>query len=137
MHSYDFAEMRIDGKSALPVYEQVKRAIKLAIFTGRLKNGDATASIRDLAQKLKLNPNTVLKAYGQLETEGFLTSRPGLGYFVSLDLSKTSREKGDLFESLASDFVARVLDLGYSREDLLRRIHDILGSTKSETERKI
>jgi DNA-binding transcriptional regulator YhcF (GntR family) len=70
------------------------------------------------------------------KNEGFLTSRPGLGYFVRLDLPKTGREKRDLFESLAADFVGRALELGYSRDDIMKRILHLLGPLKPVTSKE-
>lgn len=98
-----FFDIKIDAKSALPVYEQVKRAIKLTILSGHLNTGDQLTSIRELSQKLKINPNTILKVYYQLEVEGFIVSRPGAGYFVKVDYRKTQKEKREIFEELTSE----------------------------------
>ncbi len=71
--------VRIEADSALPVYEQIKGAIVLAILSGRLVQDDQVPSIRDLAARLKVNPNTVIKVYERLEAEGFLKTRAGSG----------------------------------------------------------
>jgi GntR family transcriptional regulator len=121
--------IRIDAQSALPVYEQVKRAIKLAILTGTLKDGEAVASIRDLAQRLQINPNTIIKIYGQLETEGFLASRPGLGYFVCFEFAGGGDDRNILFETLSEDFVHQAVGLGFTREDIQKQIDKIFDRT--------
>ena len=59
-------QVRIDAKSAVPVYEQIKQAIKLAILSGRLKDGDQLMTLRDMALKLTVNPNTIIMVYDQL-----------------------------------------------------------------------
>jgi GntR family transcriptional regulator len=115
----EFFEINVDVKSALPVYEQVKRAIKLAILSGRLAEGQKLMSLRELAQKLQINPNTIIKIYTQLEVEGYIYSRPGAGYFVRLDKVKIKKEKYELFEKESLDYISRVIELGYTFEDIL------------------
>ena len=120
-----FLHLKIDAKSALPVYEQVKRALKLAILSGDFKDGDRIPSIRDLALQLQINPNTVIKIYYQLEVEGFVASRPGLGYFVKLDREPLQRERRALFDSLAMDFVTKAVELGYSWDDIANAVSSL------------
>lgn len=114
-----FFEINVDVKSALPVYEQVKRAIKLAVLSGRLSEGQKLMSLRELAQKLQINPNTIIKIYTQLEVEGYIYSRPGAGYFVRLDKDRIKKEKYELFEKESLDYISRVIELGYTFEDIL------------------
>ena len=116
-------EIKVDVKSALPVYEQIKRAIKLVILSRRLKEGDQLMSIRELALKLQINPNTIIKVYYQLEIEGFVISRPGAGYFVKLDNTKLQKEKRTLFEQATDEYISKVTDMGYSLEDILQGIN--------------
>ena len=115
----EFFEINVDVKSPLPVYEQVKRAIKLAILAGRLSEGQKLMSLRELAMKLQINPNTIIKIYSQLETEGYIYSRPGAGYFVQLDKERIKTEKYELFEKESLDYISRVIELGYSFDDIL------------------
>lgn len=114
-----FFDIKVDVKSPLPVYEQVKRAFKLAVISGRLKEGDKVMSLRDLAMKLQINPNTIIKIYSQLEHEGYLYSRPGSGYFVKQDKKKVKKEKYELFEKETLDYISRVIEMGYSFDDIL------------------
>ncbi|MGB2907640.1 MAG: GntR family transcriptional regulator [Candidatus Aminicenantaceae bacterium] len=118
-------EIQVDAKSALPVYEQVKRAIKLAILSGDLAEGDRLMSIRELALKLRINPNTIIKVYYQLEAGGFVYSRPGAGYFVRLDPDRIKRESRELFEQLTEEYISQAAELGYSlkkaAEEIARR----------------
>jgi GntR family transcriptional regulator len=118
--SKEFFEIKVDVKSALPVYEQVKRAIKLAILSGRLEEGQKLMSLRELALKLEINPNTIIKIYTQLEVEGFIYSRPGAGYFVKYDREKVKKEKYELFEQESLDYISKAVELGYSFDDILK-----------------
>lgn len=120
--SRKFFNIKVDVKSALPIYEQIKRAIKLAILSRHLEEGDQLMSIREMALKLQINPNTIIKVYYQLEVEGFICSRPGAGYFVKLSGKKIQKEKYELFEKVTSEYISKVIDLGYSLEDMAEEI---------------
>jgi GntR family transcriptional regulator len=120
--------INIDAKSPIPIYEQVKFAIKLAIFSRYLVEGDQLTSIRDLSAQLKINPNTIIKVYGQLEEEGFITSRQGSGYYVKIDPIKVHKEKYEVFEKLSAEYVHKALGLGYTVEDILKLVQQKYGS---------
>ena len=72
----------IKNGSAVPIYEQIKNAIRDEILTGTVKAGDKLPSVRSLARELSISILTVKKAYDELENEGFIESRQGLGTFV-------------------------------------------------------
>lgn len=80
--------IRIDSSSFIPFYEQVKTQIKKEISIRNLDPDDPLPSIRDLATRLVINPNTVARAYRELEMEGFIYTRKGKGCFVSDNSSK-------------------------------------------------
>ena len=115
-------QFNVDARSPIPIYEQVKFAIKLAVFSGYLGDGDQLTSIRDLSVQLKVNPNTIIKVYNQLEAEGFITSRHGSGYYVKLDQTKVHKKKYEVFEELSAEYVHKVLGLGYATDDILKLI---------------
>ena len=108
----------IDTKSAIPAYQQIVLAIKLEIISGRLKHGDALPSIRDLAKLLKLNPNTVAKAYYTLEDEGFLESHPGSVSRVRYQQGKQDSLRKNMLESEFKDFLQKALTLGFTINDI-------------------
>jgi len=114
--------IKIDPKSPLPTYEQIKQALKMAILSGRLEEGDRLSSLREMAIKLNVNPNTIIKVYYQLEMDGFIYSRPGAGYYVRIDPSKINSGKQELFESITEEYVSKALQLGYSLEDVIDEI---------------
>ena len=94
----------------------------MAIFSGQLEEGDRLSSLREIALKLNVNPNTIIKVYYQLEMEGFIYSRPGAGYYVKLDPSKINSGKQELFETITEEYVSKALQLGYSKEDIIDEI---------------
>jgi len=114
--------IKIEARSPVAIYEQVKLAIKLAVFSGYLAEGDQLASIRDLSLQLKINPNTILKVYSQLEGEGFITSRQGSGFYVKLDPTKVRKGKYQVFEDLSAEYVHKALELRYTADDILKLI---------------
>ena len=79
--------IKIDTASFIPIYEQIKRQIKNRILLGDLRDNEPLPSIRDLATSLIINPNTVARAYRELEIEGFIYTRKGKGCYVSGDSS--------------------------------------------------
>lgn len=111
-------ELSINPKSALPVYEQVKLGIKLLIYSGYLQKGDQLLPIRELATKLKINPNTIVKVYYQLDSEGLIYPLHGSGYYVKADVSKDKKPKQETFEKITDEYVSRSLSLGFSLEDM-------------------
>jgi GntR family transcriptional regulator len=89
-------QIRIDNASSRPIYHQIIDQIKRDIALGRLKAGEKLPTVRQLAGQLVLNPNTISKAYRQLEQDGIIVTRPGAGAFVaelSSNLSRSVRKK--------------------------------------------
>ena len=73
----------LNQDEGVPIYRQIIRQIEYAILSGRLKSGDRLPTIRALSVELKTNPNTIAKAYGELEIRGILTTQVGSGTFIS------------------------------------------------------
>lgn len=75
--------IRVDATSFVPIYEQIKQGIVRLVATGRLKVGEPLPSIRDLAAEIIVNPNTVARAYRELEQDGVVLTQKGKGSFVA------------------------------------------------------
>ncbi len=80
--------IKVDTSSFVPIYEQIKKEFKKEIFMKNLKPDDPLPSIRDLATELLINPNTVARAYRELEMEGYIYTRKGKGCYVSDNSTK-------------------------------------------------
>lgn len=74
--------LQIDFQAGKPVYLQLADQIRYAAASGRLKPGEALPSLRPLAEELRINRNTIAKAYGELENQGLIETLPGKGYFL-------------------------------------------------------
>jgi GntR family transcriptional regulator len=81
-------EFRLDAASGVPTYLQLVHQVEHALRLGYLKPGDQLPKVRDVVASLAINPNTVLKAYKELETKGLAAGRPGQGTFVRATLSQ-------------------------------------------------
>jgi GntR family transcriptional regulator len=118
--------IKVDITSPVPAYQQVIQALKLEILSGSLKDGDRLPPIRDLAKILKLNPNTVAKAYYTLEAEGFSESRPGSGNWVKRRAPDLDGLRRSMLESETRDYLDRAFSLGASIEDVRQSIERII-----------
>src|SRR5712675_2882387 len=83
-------EFRLDAASGVPTYLQLVHQVEHAMRLGYLKPGDQLPKVRDVVAALTINPNTVLKAYRELETKGLASGRPGQGTFVTATLSQVT-----------------------------------------------
>lgn len=118
-------ELNVNVKSAVPIYEQIKDAIKMAIFSGKLKKNDKIISVRSLSTRYQINPLTILKAYNQLEQEGFLLSRRGSGYYVQDHPNRYRAAKKALLKREMNDFFKKVAGLGFTPDDLQKELRNL------------
>lgn len=120
----------INPKDPMPLYAQLERAIRLAIATGQLDVGERLPTVRQLAVELRINANTVAKVYGELEREGVVATRRGVGTFVAenRDRKAGDRERMRHLTTLGDRFLAEARTLGFSAreavESLQRRLHE-------------
>jgi GntR family transcriptional regulator len=108
-------QFQIDNSSSRPVYQQIVDQVKRDIALGKLARDEKLPTVRELAARLVINPNTIAKAFRQLEQEGIIVTRPGSGSFVAaLDssLSKSVRKKVicEQIEHLAVDAIHMQID---------------------------
>jgi GntR family transcriptional regulator len=83
-------EFSLDGRSGVSPYLQVVQQVRQALRLGLLREGDQLPTVKDVVARLAINPNTVLKAYRELEREGLVAARPGIGTFVTRTLTDAS-----------------------------------------------
>ena len=113
----------LDASSGVPVYRQLIEQVENAVVSGRIRSGDRLPTIRALSVELKINPNTIAKAYNELEIRGILKTQVGSGTFIS---EKTPEEDNDRREAKMNEALGRFLremrSLGLSREESIRLI---------------
>jgi GntR family transcriptional regulator len=83
-------EFHLDSRSGVSPYQQIVRQVRHALRLGMLRQGDQLPTVKEVVERLAINPNTVLKAYKELEHSGLVAPRPGIGTFVTTTLSDTS-----------------------------------------------
>lgn len=112
--------LRIDPRSAEPVFEQLAFQVKQAVAEGTLAEGDRLPSVRELAKELAINPNTVVRALELLERDGVILRRQGAGCFVAERRSDLAeRERRRRLDQLMTRAVTEAFHLGYD-DDAIR-----------------
>src|SRR5262245_20718813 len=115
--------LHIDTGSRLPIYQLLAQQIRKAIARGELRTDAGLPSVRHLSQELVVNPNTVARAYTELEREGLLISRPGRGIFVAQPRNDLTRAARDRRLTAQLDlWLTEAVHLGFSAEQVLRLV---------------
>ena len=115
----------LDEHSGVPVYRQLIDQVLAARAAGVLAGGDQLPTVRQVAVDLSVNPNTVVRAYRELEIRGVLDTQQGMGTFIgSQPVPRDEMERRRQLDSLVSDFVARAGAAGFTLQDLLEQLHD-------------
>lgn len=124
--------IQIDHDNALPIYVQVGLQIKWEIATGRLGEGDPLPSVRQLALELRVNPNTVVKAYNELEHEGLVDSQHGRGTFVAPGArARVDSGRAQVREALRRA-VRMAREAGLSRDTINQLLREALQDDREE-----
>ena len=108
----------LDYRDSRPLYQQVKDSLRRMMLTGLLEPDEKLPSVRSLATQLAINPNTIQRAYAELETEGYIYSVAGRGSFVSAGDGEHLRRIAELTQQLRP-LVEELKSLGCTREQLL------------------
>jgi GntR family transcriptional regulator len=113
-------QFRCDTTSRIPIYRQLTEQVRAAVARGRLQPGDRLPSVRQLSRDLVVNPNTVARAYTELEREGTLVTQQGRGVFIAeprTDLTKRARQKQ--LEEALDQLMVEAVHLGFSASEFL------------------
>ncbi len=113
-------EFRIDSKSGVPFYRQIIEQVKFAMARGDLQPGAQLPTVRQLAVDLSINPNTVIRAYREMEIEGLLETHQGSGTFIGdrkPDVDSIERQR--MLDQIITELLARASSYGLSFEEVL------------------
>ncbi|MGH8877284.1 MAG: GntR family transcriptional regulator [Stackebrandtia sp.] len=125
-------EFVLDGRSKVSTYMQLVQQVKQALRVGMLEPGDQLPRMRTVAQSLAINPNTVLKAYRELEIEGLAEGRPGVGTFVLRTLAGASLgNQAELREDLIA-WLQRAHKAGLTRDDVIALVDTTMRATLTD-----
>lgn len=118
----DFASWRLEFHSGIPVYKQIVHRVQAAVASGALSEGDQLPTIRALCEKLAVNPNTVARAYRELETMGVIEARRGSGSFVAPSPKAAAVLTPRAREDKLGEMVARLVAEAHSHRIPLQHI---------------
>ncbi|MDY4574998.1 MAG: GntR family transcriptional regulator [Intestinibacter sp.] len=123
-------EWQIDNNK--PVYIQLVEQLKMKIISGEIELDSKLDSVRNLAAEAMVNPNTMQKALAELERQGFVYSKRTSGRFVTDDKALIDRERKNLVKESVKSSLETLINLGYTDEEIMRLIEEILKEGKHE-----
>lgn len=110
----------LDPSTGIPVYRQIILQIEMALADGRLASGYQLPTVRGLAVDLRVNPNTVARAYSELEIRGMVTTQFGAGTFVSgKEVTLSDHERDQILAQLMHGFVSQAASYGFTVDDIV------------------
>ena len=113
-------EFRIDPSSRLPIYRQLRNQFREAVARGILEPEERLPSVRELSRTLVVNPNTIARVYTELEREGLLNTRPGLGVFVAQPKAELTREvRKERLDKLLDEFLTETVHLAFGAAEVV------------------
>lgn len=119
-------EIQLDWASGVPVYRQIIDQVMSGIASGTLATGDQLPTVRQLAVDLSVNPNTVVRAYRELEIRGVLETQQGTGTFISKQqVKRDEAERQRQLSQLAGEFLARAGSAGFTLQELLETLRGL------------
>jgi len=113
--------LSIDSRDPTPLYAQVERGLRAAIATGRVRPGDQLPTVRQLAVDLSVNANTIARVYAELERQGVLETRRGVGTFVAVSAGRAvpAREHRRLLAGFLTRVLADAAEAGFTMDEVL------------------
>lgn len=124
-------EFSLDPKSGVPYYKQVILQVEMAIADGRLTKGEQLPTVRSLAVELRINPNTVGRAYNELEIRGIVMTQQGTGTFISgkeIELDKVERER--ILAGITKTFISKASSYGFNLDEIIDYFHELKSELK-------
>lgn len=122
----------INYRDKRPIYKQITDSIKEQILSGVLKPDEQLTSVRQLAMEININPNTIAKAYAELERSGIIYSAMGRGYFVNNDLSEAYKMREAEISKTLCQCVGNAVQCGMSKEKVI----DVIEKAYAEIEER-
>lgn len=118
--------LQLDLHSGVPVYRQVVDQVRGGIASGMLAAGDQLPTVRQLAVDLAINPNTVIRAYRELELGGLLETHQGTGTFISIQkMKRADAERGRQLAQIVADCVSRAGAAGFTVDELIEELRGL------------
>ena len=119
--------LTLNYRDSRPIYEQIKDGLRKLIVTGALRPDEKLPSVRAMATDLAINPNTIHRAYGELESEGYIYSVPGKGSFAAANAAADSARRAELLTQVR-ELLSELRYLGVSQQELLALVKEVTAS---------
>ena len=123
--------IQLNYRDSKPIYEQIKEGLRRLVITGAIATDEKLPSVRELASELAINPNTIQRAYRELETEGYIYTVSGKGSFAAEQADVNGRRNEELLKEF-DEIVRELLYLSGDKEALIRRIEEIAGGGEKQ-----
>ena len=117
----------LNYRDSRPIYEQIRDGLRKLIVTGALGADEKLPSVRALAAQLAINPNTIQRAYNELEGEGYIYSVPGKGSFAAANAASDSARRAELMTQVR-ELLSELRYLGVSQQELLALVKEVTAS---------
>ena len=124
--------LKFEFNPNMPIYLQIIEEIKRQIVFGEREPGSKIESVRDLAQIMGVNPNTMQKALSELEKEGLIYTERTSGRFITLDKAIIIKTKLNLAKSKISEFVEYMYKIGFSKSEIIKLIEEFMGGNHND-----
>lgn len=112
--------MNIKFDNNIPIYLQIMNMVKKQIIRGEIKEGDKIPSVREFAEMLQINPNTIQRTFQELEREGIVITKRGMGRYVTEDSEKIMEVKQEMSKEIITNFLNGMKSLGFEEEEILK-----------------
>ncbi|ADK15571.1 MULTISPECIES: GntR family transcriptional regulator [Clostridium] len=116
--------MDVEFDSNVPIYMQIIDIVKRKIVKEELKPGDKLLSVREMSSKLKVNPNTIQRAYQELERNDIAYKQRGTGTFIKEDISMVEKLKEEMAQKIIYSFIIGMKELGFSSDEIIKIVEE-------------
>lgn len=123
--------IQLNYRDSKPIYEQIKEGLRRLVITGAVRKDEKLPSVRELAGELAINPNTIQRAYRELEAEGYIYTVSGKGSFAAEQADVSVRRNEELLKEF-DEIVRELLYLSEDKEALIRRIEELAKGGESQ-----
>ena len=114
----------MDFNENLPIYIQIMNLLKSKMVSGEISGGDKLPSVREFSKELKVNPNTIQRAYQELEREELVFTQRGMGTFVTEDIEIIKRLKKNMATNVVNNFLTEMKKIGFSSNEIIEIISE-------------
>jgi len=124
----------VEFNTSQPIYKQIIDDFKKKLIRGELKEGDKIPSQREYAEQVRVNPNTVQRAYREMESMNMVETLRGQGTFISISADRLEEIKMEMAVNLVDHFISEMESLGYSQKDMFRILKQEQSSGKESAD---